>query len=150
MLAFFDTNVAVYADDGAFPEKQRIAANLIAEHYRNGTGVVSTQVMQEYYNAATRKLRLEPELAVRRLRFFARMQVVNATPQLILEATDVHRLNRISFWDAMIVQSAKISGCNTLYSEDLNAGQSIIGWTSDFPHNPSIPQSLSSPEPRAK
>lgn len=129
MLAFFDTNVAVYADDGAFPEKQRIAANLIAEHYRNGTGVVSTQVMQEYYNAATRKLRLEPELAVRRLRFFARMQVVNATPQLILEATDVHRLNRISFWDAMIVQSAKISGCNTLYSEDLNAGQSIIGVT---------------------
>ncbi len=127
MLAFFDTNVLVYADDAAFPEKQRTAASLIAERYRDGTAVISTQVMQEYYNAATKKLHLEPEFAVRRLRFFARMQVVNATPQLILEATDIHRLNRISFWDAMIVQSAKVSGCTTLYSEDLNAGQSISG-----------------------
>jgi len=55
-LAFFDTNVLVYADDASSPEKRERAIALFAEHLRRGTAVVSLQVLQEYFAAATRKL----------------------------------------------------------------------------------------------
>jgi predicted nucleic acid-binding protein len=127
MAAFIDTNVMVYADDAAFPQKQAAAAALIAKRYRDGDAVISSQVMQEYYNAAVNKLKLAPAFAVERLRFFANFQVVSATPQLVIAATDLHRLRSLSFWDSLILQAAITSGCDTLYSEDLNAGEIING-----------------------
>jgi predicted nucleic acid-binding protein len=127
MAAFIDTNIMVYADDAAFPRKQAIAAALIAQRYREGDAVISSQVMQEYYNAAVNKLKIEPSIAVQRLQFFANFQVVSATPQLVIAATDLHRLRKLSFWDALILQAAITSGCDTLYSEDLNAGEIING-----------------------
>jgi predicted nucleic acid-binding protein len=127
MSVFIDTNIAVYADDAAYPEKQAIAAALIADAYQKGEVVISTQVMQEYYNAAVNKLKIDAAIAVERLRFFARFEVVSATPQLVLAATDLHRLHSLSFWDALILQSAISSGCHTLYSEDLNHGEIIHG-----------------------
>ena len=128
-------------------KQNRIAANLIAEHYRNGTGVVSTQVMQEYWRCHTEAAigaRIGGSLST----VFRANAGRNATPQLILEATDVIVLNRISFWDAMIVQSAKISGCNTLYSEDPTAGQSIIGVTIVNPFAGVAQWSVHEPLPR--
>jgi predicted nucleic acid-binding protein len=127
MAAFIDTNIMVYADDAAFPRKQAIAAALIAQRYREGDAVISSQVMQEYYNAAVNKLKIEPSIAVQRLQFFANFQVVSATPQLVIAATDLHRLRKLSFWDALILQAAITSGCDTLYSEDFNAGEIING-----------------------
>jgi predicted nucleic acid-binding protein len=127
MAAFIDTNVMVYADDAAFPQKQAAAATLIAKRYRDGDAVISSQVMQEYYDAAMNKLKLAPEFAVERLRFFSNFQVVSATPQLVIAATDLHRLRNLSFWDSLILQAAITSGCDTLYSEDLNAGEIING-----------------------
>jgi predicted nucleic acid-binding protein len=84
-------------------------------------------VMQEYYNAAVNKLNMDAALAVERLRFFARFEVVSTTPQLVIVATDLHRLKRLSFWDALILQSAMSSGCHTLYSEDMNHGEIVNG-----------------------
>lgn len=127
MVAFIDTNVLVYAEDAAFPKKQRVAAALVADLYRQGNAVISTQVMQEYYNTAVSKLKLDAAFAVERLKWFAKFQLVTVTPHIIIAATDVHRLRSISFWDALIVQAAITSGCDTLYSEDLNAGESING-----------------------
>ncbi len=127
MPVFIDTNIAVYADDRSYPEKQAIAAALIADFYRKGEAVISTQVMQEYYNAAVNKLKIKAALAVERLRFFARFEVVAATPQLVIAATDLHRLHSLSYWDAMILQAAISSGCHTLYSEDMNHGEIING-----------------------
>jgi predicted nucleic acid-binding protein len=124
---FIDTNIVVYADDVAYPEKQAIAAALIANAYAAGDAVISTQVMQEYYNAAVNKLNMDAALAVERLRFFARFEVVSTTPQLVIAATDLHRLKRLSFWDALILQSAMSSGCHTLYSEDMNHGEIVNG-----------------------
>jgi predicted nucleic acid-binding protein len=124
---FIDTNIVVYADDVAYPEKQAIAAALIANAYAAGDAVISTQVMQEYYNAAVNKLNMDAALAVERLRFFARFEVVSTTPQLVIVATDLHRLKRLSFWDALILQSAMSSGCHTLYSEDMNHGEIVNG-----------------------
>lgn len=127
MPVFIDTNIVVYADDVAYPEKQAIAAALIANAYAAGDAVISTQVMQEYYNAAVNKLNMDAALAVERLRFFARFEVVSTTPQLVIVATDLHRLKRLSFWDALILQSAMSSGCHTLYSEDMNHGEIVNG-----------------------
>jgi predicted nucleic acid-binding protein len=125
--AFIDTNIAVYADDNAYPKKQRIAAKLIADLYTSGDAVISTQVMQEYYNAAVNKLKIDAAFAVERLRFFAKFEVVSATPQIVIAATDLHRLRSLSFWDSMILQSAITSGCDTLYSEDMSDGEIVNG-----------------------
>src|SRR5438094_8925282 len=57
--SFFDTNVLVYADDKAAPAKQRRALDLVAEHRRAGTGVVSMQVLKEYFINVTRKLQVD-------------------------------------------------------------------------------------------
>ncbi len=63
--SFFDTNVLIYADDKAAPAKQRRALGLIAEHRRAGTGVVSLQVLQEYFVTITRKLQVDARTARR-------------------------------------------------------------------------------------
>jgi predicted nucleic acid-binding protein len=61
--SFFDTNVLVYADDRATPAKQRRAIELVAEHRRARSGVVSLQVLEEYFVTVTRKLHLDPKVA---------------------------------------------------------------------------------------
>jgi predicted nucleic acid-binding protein len=125
--AFIDTNIVVYADDAAYPKKQKIAAKLIADLYKKGDAVISAQVMQEYYNAAVNKLRIDPAFAVERLRFLSKFEVVSATPQIVIAATDLHRLRNLSFWDSMILQAAITSGCDTLYSEDMQDGEIVNG-----------------------
>ena len=65
--SFFDTNVLVYTDDKAAPAKQRRALDLVAEHRRAGTGVVSLQVLQEYFVTITRKLRVDAQIARRKV-----------------------------------------------------------------------------------
>ncbi len=65
--SFFDTNVLIYADDKAVPAKQSRALTLVAEHRRAGTGVVSMQVLQEYFVTVTRKLRVDAAIARRKL-----------------------------------------------------------------------------------
>jgi predicted nucleic acid-binding protein len=127
MLVFFDTNIIVYAEDAADPKKQQRAAQCIAEHFRRGEAVVSTQVLQEYFNACTKKLGLNAEFVSERMQFLAQMQVVNATPAIIFEAIEIHRIHKISFWDALIVQTAKLSGCDVLYTEGMNNLQMIAG-----------------------
>jgi predicted nucleic acid-binding protein len=55
-LAFFDTNILVYADDSASPAKQARAVSLFSEYRRHDAAAISLQVMQEYFAAATGKL----------------------------------------------------------------------------------------------
>jgi predicted nucleic acid-binding protein len=116
--SFFDTNVIIYGDDKSEPAKQRRALALLAEHRRAGTGVVSLQVLQEYFVAVTRKLHVEPSVARRKVELLAELEV--AVPQLsdVLAAIDLHRLHGFSFWDALILQMAQQAGCRFLFSED--------------------------------
>ena len=125
--SFFDTNVLVYADDKATPAKQRRALDLVAEHRRARTGVVSLQVLQEYFVTVTRKLSVDPEIARRKVELLAEFDV--ATPEVsdILAAIDLHRLHRFSFWDALVLRSAKQTGCSVLFSEDLQEAREIDG-----------------------
>jgi predicted nucleic acid-binding protein len=125
--SFFDTNVLVYADDKGAPVKQRRSLELVAEHRRARSGVVSLQVLQEYFVTVTRKLQVEARIARRKVELLAEFDV--AAPELadILAAIDLHRLHGFSFWDALIVRAAKQSGCSVLFSEDMQGAREIDG-----------------------
>lgn len=125
-LCFFDTNVLVYADDASSPDKQNKAIALFTDHLRRGTAVVSLQVLQEYFVAATRKLGLGSDIAQQKVEAIAHARVVRFDADDIVAAIELHRLTRISFWDALIVQAARSAGAAVLYSEDLQSG-AVLG-----------------------
>ncbi len=125
--SFFDTNVLVYADDKASPAKQRRAVELVTEHRRAKTGVVSTQVLQEYFVAVTRKLQVDARIARRKVELLAEFDVAAIEVADILAAIDLHRLHGFSLWDALILSAAKQTGCRILLSEDLQALREIDG-----------------------
>lgn len=125
--SFFDTNVLIYADDHGFPAKQRRAIDMMAEHRREGTGVVSIQVLQEYFVAATRKLKVDVQTARRKVELLSEFDVARPDVSDILGAIDLHRLHGFSLWDALILRAAKQTGCRVLLSEDFQSGQEIDG-----------------------
>ena len=136
-LAFFDTNVLLYADDGAVPKKQSRAIALVSDHRRQNSLVVSLQVLQEYYAAATRKLRVDPAVAQRKVEVLARARIVRVDEKDVIAAIELHRLAQISFWDAMIVHAARLANAAVLYSEDLGHGTVIGGVRVENPFRPS-------------
>ena len=126
--SFFDTNILVYIDDDANPVKQQRALALFSEHRRARTGAVSLQVLQEYFVAVTRKLGINAERARRKVELIAEFDVVIPGVPDILWAIDLHRLHGFSFWDALILQSAKLGGCSVLFSEDFQDERKIEGF----------------------
>jgi len=125
--SFFDTNVLVYTDDKAAPAKQQRALDLVAEHRRAGSGVVSLQVLQEYFVTVTRKLHVDARIARRKVELLAEFDVAAPEVADILAAIDLHRLHGFSFWDALVLRTAKQAGCRVLYSEDLQEAREIEG-----------------------
>ncbi len=125
--SFFDTNVLVYADDKAAPAKQRRALELVAEHRRAGTGVVSLQVLQEYFVTITRKLGVDARIVRRKVELLAEFDVAAPDVADILAAIDLHRLHGFSFWDALVLRAAKQSGCSVLLSEDFQESREVDG-----------------------
>lgn len=125
--SFLDTNVLLCTDSADAPAKQRRSLDLLAEQRLARTGVVSLQVLQEYFVGATRKLAVKTEVARRKVELFANYRLVVLDAEDVLAAIDLHRLHQVSFWDALIVRAAKEGGCSVLYSEDLHHGRSIDG-----------------------
>lgn len=125
--SFLDSNVLVHTDDRGEPRKQEAALGLLESCRRRSSGVVSSQVLQEYFAAATRNLGVPAEIARRKVELFARFDLVLIGLEDILGAIDLHRLHGLSVWDALIVRAATRSGCSVLYSEHLRAGQRIEG-----------------------
>ena len=127
MRSFIDTNLLIYADDSGYPDKQQIATEIITELRLAGTGVLSIQVLQEYFAVATRKLGVDPALAQRRMQLFGGFDVVIPSIEMLSAASDLHRLRNLSWWDALVVQAALSSGCTVLLSEDMQHGEIISG-----------------------
>jgi predicted nucleic acid-binding protein len=125
--SFFDTNILVYADDKTAPAKQRSALDLIAEHRRGGSGVVSLQVLQEYFVTVTKKLHVDARIARRKVELLAEFDVAVPDVRDILAAIDLYRLHGFSFWDALILRSAKQAGCSVLFSEDFQHQREVDG-----------------------
>lgn len=127
MRRFLDTNVLLYADDLEAGEKRSRAREILRAAMESGDGVVSTQVLQEFFVISTRKLGVDPAAARRKIALIATMDLVRVDLDLILTAIDLHRLHGLSFWDALIVRAASLAGCGLLLTEDLQHGRVVDG-----------------------
>lgn len=125
--SFIDTNVLIYADARDEPAKQRAALALIKQLYDGACGVLSTQVLQEYCNVALKKLRLPDQHIRAQLDLYEQFEVVQVTPSIIRAGLELRQTHSVGFFDAIIVASAQIAGCSVLFSEDLNAGETMTG-----------------------
>ena len=125
--SFFDTNVRVYTSDHDEPDKRRIARVLLRRSAQEGSGVISTQVVQEFFVSATRKLSIEPMRAKGIVSTFRPFELVVITLDDINRAIEGVVLWQISFWDALILAAAGRASCSMVYSEDLNPGQFYSG-----------------------
>ena len=125
---FIDTNVLVYAHDQDAGSKHQIAKKVLKELWSERTGVLSVQVLQEFYVNVTRKIPspLSKELARGVVSSYA-IWCVPTTPSEISAAFRIEDESGIGFWDALIVSSAAATGAIRLLTEDLNAGQRIAG-----------------------
>ena len=125
--SFIDTNVLVYAEASDAPDKQQAALALLKQLYETGTGVLSTQVLQEYCNVAIKKLKLPVAHIRAQLDMYEQFEVVQITPAIIRTGLDLNQTRSVGFYDALIIASAQTAGCNVLFSEDLNTGEVIAG-----------------------
>lgn len=125
--AFLDSNVIVYADDMDAGAKRAKAQALVVAALANGDAVISTQVLQEYFAVATRKLAVPAEAAQKKVEVLSALVAVTIDADHIVESIKLHRLFDLSFWDALIVHAARRAGCDRLMTEDLQAGQRIEG-----------------------
>ncbi len=124
---FIDTNILVYNLDRFDPNKQKKCRSLLKTLTDDFQGVISTQVMQEFYVTTVKKLGADPLLIKDILHAYERFETVIITPDTIKDAIDCSIINRLSFWDALIVVAAESARCEKLWSEDLNDGQVIRG-----------------------
>jgi predicted nucleic acid-binding protein len=126
---FVDTNVLVYAHDLDAGEKCETARSLLRDLWRSRSGVISTQVLQEFYVNVTRKIARSISLPEARgvLDVYSAWQVESILSPDILRASEVQERYRLSFWDALIVVAAAKGGAEVLLTEDLHAGQLIEG-----------------------
>lgn len=125
--AFLDTNILIYALDKDEPEKQQRSRSLLVDLGCTRSGVISTQILQEVFSVAMRKLKLSPLGARAVVRDLSAYDLVQVNPAIIESAMDCVILQRISIWDALIVAAAAAAGCRTLYTEGLQADSTILG-----------------------
>ena len=126
---FVDTNIIVYSRDNHEPGKQRIAREILTKLWQEGSGRISTQVLNEYFVTVTGKLRhkLAPEDAWEDVEDFEAWNPVPIDIKCLKVARHVQLRYKTSWWDALIVAAASIAGCDIVLSEDLNSGQQYLG-----------------------
>jgi predicted nucleic acid-binding protein len=125
---FVDTNILIYAHDVDAKEKHAVAKDALYELWANRTGVLSMQVLQEFYVNVTRKLsrplmKKDARAVVDRYALWC----IDTTPAEIAIAFRIEDEARIGFWDALICAAALKTGAEQILSEDLNEGQKIAG-----------------------
>ena len=125
--SFINTNVLIYAEASDAPAKQHAALALLKQLFESTTGVLSTQVLQEYCNVALKRLRLPAQHIRAQLDLYEQFEVVQVTPDVICAGLDLHQTRSVAFYDALIMASAQLAGCSVLFSEDMNAGETMAG-----------------------
>jgi predicted nucleic acid-binding protein len=147
--AFVDSNVAVYAFESGHDPRCAVADALLA---RNGTDlelVLSTQVLLETYNVLVRKKKARPSRALAAAQFLSQYEVVAPTPAAALDALALAAEHGLPTYDAFIVQAALEAGCDTLFSEDLQAGRRFGKLVIVNPFDASAHEPLAEPAPAA-
>jgi len=127
--SFVDTNVLVYALAADDPGRSPIAQDLLRRLMLNRSLHTSTQVLQELYVTLTRKGKspMPPESALGYIDQLAAWPVAVTDFKSVRRAIELSIGSMLSFWDALIVVAAERSGARILYSEDLQAGQELLG-----------------------
>jgi predicted nucleic acid-binding protein len=122
---FVDTNILVYAHDRSAGAKHDRARTLIEQLWQSGNGVLSTQVLQELCFNLRRKANppLQIEETRRLLQDYLSWEVVVNSPESVVQALEIEDRYKTSFWDALILHAAEVSGAVVLYSEDFSANQ---------------------------
>ena len=125
MKAFVDTNVLVYAYDRGAGSRHERAARLVEALWQEGTGILSTQVLQEFYVNVRRKASrpISHEEARSLIADYLAWEPVVNDGALVLDAIDAETRYQLSFWDALIVVAAQKAGADVIYSEDMSDGQ---------------------------
>ena len=122
---FVDTNILLYAHDASAGEKHRRARTLVEHLWNTRSGVISTQVLQEF--AVNLRRKVDPPVDPTEVRSiiadYLTWTVVTNSGEAILDALDIESQHHLSFWDSLIIAAAERAGTATLYSEDLNHGQ---------------------------
>jgi len=146
--AFVDTNVLVYAHDTGSGWRHEEARELVEELWSERSGVISTQVLHELYVNVRRKATnpLDLTAARRLIEDYLSWEVVVNDGSSVLGAIEIEERYEISYWDALIVQAANAAGVDTLFTEDLNHGQTYGGVTAVNPFfKVSTPSSVHEP-----
>lgn len=124
---FIDTNLFVYALDKKIEVKQQQARKILKRVIDSHQPVISTQVIKEFYVAATSKLKADPIIIKNIIHNFHNMEIVNNDLELIEQAIDISIISQVSFWDSLIIAAAEKANCKFVFSEDLNSGQTYRG-----------------------
>ena len=124
---FIDTNILIYTIDKKDMEKHDESRRLVKRVSSDHVPVVSTQVLQEFYNGLTSKLKIDKIVAKNILHSYRNIEIVSPDLSLIEQAVDISVLFQLSFWDSLIVAAAEQANCSILITEDLNDGQKIRG-----------------------
>ncbi len=125
-----DTNVLVYAYDNSIPGKQAIAARLLDTLVSDDRGVLTTQVLAEFYTVTTRRIRVPLALDAAEailLDLGQSFRVHDLTLAIVLEASRGVRLHGLSYWDAQIWASAKLNQVPVILTEDTPSASVIEG-----------------------
>ena len=123
-----DTNILIYAADTSPEERHKRAR--AAEVLKEEELCLSVQVLQEFYHQATRpmgRLRMTHEQALSFLEPFMDLPSIPVAQELFSRVVQIADRYRISYWDAAILEAARMQGCDAVYSEDLSEGQVYEG-----------------------
>ena len=126
---FVDTNILIYAHDLDSDVKYKIAGAILIKLWQEGAGVISTQVLQEFYVNVTRKIPdpLSPAKARGILENYMTWHVEWNGPESILRASEIEERHLLSFWDSLIIAAACNAKAEKILTEDMNHGQIIEG-----------------------
>ncbi|MBN1408848.1 MAG: PIN domain-containing protein [Calditrichaceae bacterium] len=124
---FLDTNIIIYANDSRDKMKQKKSIAAIKLLMKNGSGIISTQVLQEYAFVAINKIGQPYNAVLRQMKLLEAFEIINQSPDQIRRAVEIMHLYKINFWDACIISNAEQANCSIIYSEDFNTGQFYSG-----------------------
>lgn len=127
---FLDTNIFVYSFDSSSAKKQKISKQLILDALESGHGIVSYQVVQEFFNVALKKFASpmsDKDAKLYMHNIFEPILEIFPDLKLYADAIELKHETKFSFYDCLIIASALKADCKILYSEDLQAGRNIRG-----------------------
>lgn len=126
-MVFFDTNILLYASLNTDAVKHLKAATIIRDAIETGEGAISAQVLNEYCNVLFKKTRRSASEIKTLIEIFKPMLRVDTTSALIDNAIEIKVHYGLQYYDSLIIAAAMSCGCNMIYTEDMNDGQSYDG-----------------------